>query len=371
MRSRKLIRINKPIFGEEETQALLEVVSSGSLTDSSLAGGERVRRFEKAFREFLGAKDAVAVNSGTSALYASLLSLGLQEGDEVLLPSFTFIPTWAAVLQAGARPVLVDIEDHDYTIDPQDLERKITRNSRVVIPVHMYGYPSKMEEIQEVAERHQLYVLEDASQSLGATYDGTQTGSLGTLAVFSLSGGKVITTGEGGMVTSTSSELAEEVRRVRNHGFNDISEAVTRGTNLRMPEMEAAVGHVQLRHLRTRLSTRRRNAEELSKLLEGVKGIRTPTEDGRRKGNWYLYTVTIEGDRDLVLRSLQESNIDARVFYKIPVHRQPVYTKMGYEETLPKSDWAASHVLSLPIHPSVGKDELLHVGKSLRSALEE
>lgn len=365
-----MIRINQPIFGEEEKQAVLRVFESGVLTSSSLEGGPEVRQFEKALANYVGVKDAVAVNSGTAALYAALLACEVGEGDEVLVPSFTFAATANAVLFTGAKPVFVDIDPTSYTMDWNDFERKITNRSRAAIPVHLYGYPADMDAILDAAREHDLHVIEDAAQSLGATYRNKQTGSLGQVGCFSFYPSKVITCGEGGAVTTNDAALGERLRMLRNHGTVHGNDTGIRGFNFRMPEAEAAVARAQLGKLERFLERRRRHAENLTALLEGVAGIALPHEDDGRRSNWYLYTVAVAKERDRVVERLRAQGVEATVYYPVPIHRMPLYERLGFGYAhLPNTMLAAEHVLSLPVHPDLSDEQLTQVASSFREAV--
>ena len=249
------IGVNRPIIGEEEKKAVLDVVSSGMLVNASYEGGEQVRAFEGKVRRLLGAKHVVAVNSGTAALHAALMAFGVKEGDEVVVPPFTFVATANVVLACGAKPVFVDIKD-DYNMDPDAFKKAITRKTKAVIPVHVYGYPADMDEIRETAESKSVKVIEDAAESLGATYKGTQTGRLSDAGCFSLYATKVVTSGEGGAISTDDDELADLLRLIRNHGQVKGYDTRHLGFNNRLPEMSAALGSVQMDRLQGFLRAR-------------------------------------------------------------------------------------------------------------------
>ncbi|MEM4678904.1 MAG: DegT/DnrJ/EryC1/StrS family aminotransferase, partial [Candidatus Jordarchaeales archaeon] len=206
-----MIPINKPILGKEEEDNVVRVLRSGILTGRGVDGG-MVSEFEKLFAQFLGVKHAVAVSSGTAALHASLISLGVGPGDEVIVPSFTFSATANVVLHVGAKPVFVDIDLDTYTMDPNEVRRALTPKTKAIIPVHLYGHPADMKPIMELAEDNNVYVIEDCAQAHGAEYEGVKVGGIGHLGCFSFYPTKIITTGEGGMVTTNSEELAEKIR---------------------------------------------------------------------------------------------------------------------------------------------------------------
>ncbi len=369
-----MIPINKPWIGEEEKREVASVLEENALTTAARDGGKRVRDFESQMRNYLKAKYVISVNSGTAALQAALMAAGIKQGDEVLLPSFTFVATANAVVAAGGKPVFVDIKKDDYTIDASDLESKITKRSKVVIPVHLYGHPSDMDEISELAEKHSIDVIEDACQSLGSSYKKKQTGTFGTMGCFSMYASKVLTAGEGGAVSTDSDELADKLKMIRNHGMVEGYDTKVLGLNLRLPELSAAVAKVQMQKLDKMLQIRRRNAEMLNKLLSPSAknhGIRLPEETPDKEFNWYLYTVAFNQDRDQIKEKLIKDNVGATVYYNPPVHKTPYYLQLAPETRLPATEWSADHVLSLPAHPHVSESDVEHIANSLKVILEK
>lgn len=365
-----MIPINKPILGEEESRAVLDVMNTGRLTDPSPEGGRKVREFEKTLGVYLGVKEVIALNSGTAALYSSLLALGVKKGDEVLLPSFTFPATANAVLMSGASPKFVDVDKSDFTLDIRDLRAKVRKRSKAVIPVHLYGYPCRMDEISEICTKRGIAIVEDAAQSLGATYKTRQTGSMGTLGCLSFYGSKVITCGEGGAVATNDRIMAEKIRLIRTQGVAGEKGSRVFGFNMRMPEILAAIGLAQMKRLSGFLSTRRKNAETLRSLISRVHGIALPKRDADRVGNWYVFTISVSSERDHVAKFLNKNGVQATVYYKVPVHRSVLYSRLGYQKLqLPNTDWAAEHVLSLPVHPSVKPEELEAMASYLKRAI--
>ena len=361
----KKIPISKPFFSSEEINEVRKVLQEGNLTNSSFGGGKRVRELESLLSNFVGSQYAVALNSGTSALHAALLSLGIGKGDEVLIPSFTFLATANAVFATGANPVFVDIKKSDYTIDPSDLEKKVTSRSKAVIPVHLYGHTVDMNTINEVASKHSLHVIEDVCQSLGSTYNGKQTGSIGEIGCLSFYASKVLTSGEGGAIVTNSKELADRIRMIRNHGMLEGYDTRIFGLNLRMTEISAAIAKVQMRKLKRMLQIRRKNAMMLTKLLQDLE-IDLPKEGDGSRYNWYLYTVAIE-NRDNVMKKLNSLGIGATVYYRMPVHRTPFYASSN--ASLPSTEWAAAHVLSLPVHPLLSANDIKYIASNFRKML--
>jgi perosamine synthetase len=369
-----MIPINKPWLGTEEKSEILSVLDDGILTSAAKDGGKRVRDFEFELRNFLKVKHVVAVNSGTAALYAALLAADIKKDDEILLPSFTFVATVNSVAALGARPVFVDINTQDYTLDISDLKSKITAKSKAIIPVHLYGHPSDIDEIVEIANTYSLDVIEDACQSVGSAYKHKQTGTIGLMGCFSMYASKVLTCGEGGAIATNSDNIAEKLRMIRNHGMVEGYDTRVFGLNLRLPELSAAIAKVQTKRLPTMLNARRRNAELMSKALadasEKLKiAIKLPTENENKRFNWYLYTIAFEDNitRDKAKRKMLEKGIGATVYYDPPVHQTPYYSKMielsrenneknNNGKNLSKTEQSSRQVLSLPVHPLV-KDQ--------------
>lgn len=366
-----MIPINKPQIDDEERQEILKVLDEGILTSASNFGGKRVQDFERLLADFLHVKHAIAVNSGTAALHASILAVGIKESDEILIPSFTFVATANSVACTGAKPVFVDIEKDTYTMDPLDLENKITKKTRAIIPVHLYGHPAKMDEIKEIANKHSIIVIEDACQSLGSTYDGKQTGTLGQMGCFSMYASKVLTSGEGGAITTGSDEFAEKLRMIRNHGMVNGYDTRIIGFNMRLPEISAAIAKTQMKKIQSMLDKRASNARKLGQLLSNKikdKNIVLPQENQRTKYNWYLYTVALNDSRDKVKKFLNNSGIGATIYYDPPVHQTPFYSKF-YNGELEITEWASKSVLSLPVHPSITEKDLDFMANKVEEAI--
>ncbi|MFL6493263.1 MAG: DegT/DnrJ/EryC1/StrS family aminotransferase [Nitrososphaera sp.] len=373
--SSNMIPINKPWIGEEEKREVICVLEENALTTAARDGGKRVRDFESLMKNYLKIKHVVSVNSGTSALYAALLAAGINPGDEVLLPSFTFVATANAVVAAGGRPIFVDIKKEDYTMDASDLKAKITQRSKVVVPVHLYGHPCDIDEIGELAEKNSLHLIEDACQSLGSSYKKKQTGTLGTMGCFSMYASKVLTAGEGGAIATDNDDLADKLKMIRNHGMVEGYDTRMLGLNLRLPELSAAVAKMQMQKLDKLLQIRRRNADLLSKLLftsSEKYEVKMPEETADKRFNWYLYTITLQHERDKVKNALVQNSVGATVYYSPPVHKMPLYARIASEtKKLPVTEWCADHILSLPVHPYVTEADVSHIADSLKSVVEE
>jgi perosamine synthetase len=348
-------------------------LEEGNLTSPAMDGGKRVREFEELLKGYLKVKNVVAVNSGTSALHAALLAAGIGQGDEVLLPSFTFVATANAVMAAGARPVFVDILPTDYTADPIDIERKITDKTKAIIPVHLYGHPASMNQILEIREKHSLLVIEDACQSLGSSYFGRQTGSIGNMGCFSLYASKVLTAGEGGAIATDDDDLANNLRMIRNHGMVKGYDTRVLGLNMRLPEISAAIAKVQMQKLPRILELRRRNAKLLHQLLGAVNqrlSLGLPIEPNGSRYNWYLYTVTINNKRDEIKKQLNNAGIGATVYYDPPVHMTPYYSTMSDGIKLENTELASKNVLSLPVHQSLTEEEIRFIANKVVEVMD-
>jgi perosamine synthetase len=365
------IPINKPLMSERELKAAEEVIASGFLTDGSFEGGKKVREFEGKMKSLLGVKHVVAVNSGTAALHTSLLALGVGGGDEVVVPSFTFVATANVVLACGAKPVFVDISK-DYNMDSQSLKKAITRRTKVIIPVHLYGYPADMQEINEIASSRGIHVVEDAAESLGATYKGRQTGTLSDAGCFSLYASKVATSGEGGAISTDDDELAYTLRLVRNHGMLHGYDTRHLGFNYRLPEVSAAIASVQMDRLDGFLKARVRNVSDLEGRISGAEGWEFTQTSSDRTHVYYLYTLRLKKNRDRVLKSMNSAGVGAAVYFRTPVHKTPLYKRLGYaRKQLKGTEDSAGHVISLPVHPGLGEAEIARVGDAFLTAARD
>jgi perosamine synthetase len=366
-----IIPINKPLLDEEEVEAVAKVLRSGFLT-SRAQGGSMVRKFEHAFARFVKAKHAFAVNSGTAALHLSLLAAGVGHGDEVIVPSFTFVATAETVVLAGARPVFADIDSESFNIDPEKVRKVITDKTKAVIPVDLFGLPAETKLIREIAQPRGLTVIEDAAQAHGAQYAGKPAGGFADLACWSFYASKNMTTGEGGMITAENDEFAEQLPCMRTHGETGEYVSTMLGGNFRMPEMEAAIGCVQLKKLPRFLEARRRNAERLLAKLEGTAGLQLPTVPKDHTHSWYLFTVRMKNAdakaRNRVVDTLRKQGIGVAVYYPTPIHLMPFYRKYSTQH-LPNTENAAHQVFSLPVHPGVAEREIDYIGDSLKRTL--
>lgn len=359
-----MIPIAKPLIGEEEKAAVLDVLSSGQL-----AQGRRVREFEERFAAWVGARYAVAVSSGTTALHVALLAHGIGPGDEVITTPFSFIASANCIVYVGAVPRFADIEPDYYTIDPAAIEAQITPRTRAIIPVHLFGQPCDMEAIAALAERHGLVIIEDACQAHGAQLNGRPMGAWGT-ACYSFYPTKNMTTGEGGMITTDDPALAERMRMIREHGMRQRYVHEMTGYNFRMTDIQAAIGLVQLTRVDGWNEQRRRNAALLTARLADVLGVKTPRVRPGAVHVFHQYTIAAE-DRDRLIAGLTARGIGYGIYYPIPIHRQKVYREWGYTDTLPATEAACAQVLSLPVHPALTEDEVNAVADAVMAAAQE
>lgn len=343
----------------------LEAAFARVLRSGQFVLGEEVEAFEAAFARHCGARFAVAVNSGTSALHLALLAAGVQPGDEVITTPTTFVATVAAVLYAGARPVLVDIDPRSRTLDPARIERALTPRTRAILPVHLHGGTAEMEPIMAIADARGLAVIEDAAQAHGAEHRGRRAGSIGDLGCFSFYPGKNLgACGEGGCVVTDSADRAAKVRMLRDWGQAGRYNHVLKGFNYRMESLQAALLAVKLPHLERWTEARRRHAARYNALLDGT-GIPTPRE---APGSRHVYAVKLD-DRDAARERLARAGIATGLHYPAPVHLQPAYADLGYRRgDFPAAERFAARTLSLPLYPELRPEQIEHAVEALLAA---
>jgi perosamine synthetase len=349
-----MIPIAKPLLGKEEIDAVTEVLNSGMI-----AQGPKVEEFELAFSEYTGSEYAAAVNSGTAALHIALLAHGIGKEDEVITSPFSFIATANSILYTGAKPVFADIEPDTFNIDPERIKEKITSKTRAIMPVHLYGHPADMKAIMEIADDNKLIVIEDACQSHGAECLGKKVGSFGTGA-FSFYPTKNMTTSEGGMLTTDEKEIAETAKMIRAHGSKIRYLHEMLGFNLRMTDIAAAIGLVQLGKLNRFTEARQRNAAMLSVGLKGISGLVPAITKAGCTHVFHQYTVRAK-KRDQLAAFLKDKEIGTGVHYPTPIHKQPYYKELGYRDSMPVSEKAVEEVLSLPVHPAVSGADIQRI----------
>ncbi len=360
-----MIPMAKPLIGEEEKRAVSEVLESGML-----AQGKKVREFELSFADFLGVKHAIAISNGTTALHAALLAHNLGPGDEVITTPFSFVATANAIRMTGAKPVFVDIEEGSFNLNPQLIESAITPWTKAIMPVHLFGLPARMDLIQEIAQKHNLLVIEDACQAHGAEFQGRKVGSFGT-GCFSFYPTKNMTTGEGGMITTDNEEVAQKIRKIINHGSEKKYYHDFLGYNYRMTDLAAALGIEQLRKLPAFTQSRKFNAAILNELLARIPGIIIPQD---LPGHvFHQYTIRVQPgfgiSREGLASFLAQEGIDTAVFYPLSIHQQksdPGHNHLSF----PVAEKASQEVLSLPIHPALSREDLQKISEAIKKAAE-
>ncbi len=377
------IPLYKVFWDNDDVEAVVKVIRRGSYW----AVGPEIKEFEKKLAEYIGVKYAVSFNSGTSALHAAMLAYDIGPGDEVIVPSFTFIATANAALFVGARPVFAEIEEERYALDPDDVLERITSKTRVIMPIHYGGMPARIRELREIAEDHGLILVEDAAESIGAlTEERKKVGNYGAAAIFSFCGNKVITTGEGGAVVTNDQKIYEKLKLIRSHGRLEGNENyfhstrsfdyVMLGYNWRIATFIAALGITQLNKLEKAIELRRKVAEKYTEAIRRELGdiIKPFTEPPGTRGVYQMYTIRVlEGGkelRDKIREHLREKGITTKIYFE-PVHLYTIYRRLGHREgELPRTERISGEVLTLPIYPTMTDDEIDYVVNALREAVE-
>ncbi len=339
------------------------------LDDTDFIGGSAVAEFEQAFAAYCGTKSAVALANGTDALQLSLLACGVGRGDEVITAVNTFIATSEAISATGARPVFVDNDPRTYTIDARKIEEKITTRTKAIIPVHLYGQPAAMDQVNQIAARHNLIVIEDAAQAHGATYRGTIVGNLGRLACFSFYPGKNLGAyGDAGAIATNDEALAEKVRMLANHGRLRKYEHEMEGYNSRLDTLQAAILLVKLRHLKTWTGKRQGHASLYTQFLSRAPEIVTPFLQPETSHVFHLYVVHVE-HREQVQLALKKAGIATGIHYPIPLHQQPAYRYLGLPSgAFPVAERFAGEILSLPMYPELIAGQIENICSTLINA---
>ena len=355
-----MIKISDPIIEKEEIEAATRALSSGIL-----ARGAETKQFEESFAKFCGARHAIATSNGTTALHTALLANGISSG-EVITPSFSFAASANCILHAGAKPVFADVNYDDFCIDTASIEDNINENTKAVIAVHLYGQMCDMDRLAKICKQNSLILIEDACQAHGAEFKGRRAGSFGT-GCFSLYATKNMTTGEGGVITTSDDAVAENARKAINHGSLVAYDNKELGFNFRMTEMQAAIGSEQLKKLGRFNEARVENAKILADLLANA-DVNLPVTMPGRSHVFHQFTIKSE-KREKIIEELKKNSVGYGIYYPKPIHKQELYVKMGYPDVLPISERLAQEALSLPIHPHVTRDDIEKIVACVKRAV--
>lgn len=344
-------------------------MTTGILDSAHYILGKKGAELEEKFKAYHGMKEAIGVASGTDALHLSVRALGIGPGDEVITTPFTFFATVEAIMYVGARPVLCDIEPDTYNIDPAAIEKLITKKTKAILPVHIFGNPAEMEKIMALAAAHKLKVVEDCAQSIGATLNGKMTGSFGDTGCFSFYPSKNLGAyGDGGMIILKDSEIADEVRKLRNHGSKGAYRHDCLGFNSRLDEIQAGILLIKWKRLNEYNSKRRENAALYTKLLSDV--VKCPTEKPGAYHVYHQYTIQ-SPKRDAIQVFLKEQGISSVVYYPIPLHVQDALKDLGHKEgDFPVTEKVSREVISLPMYPELDKDDIMAAAEAVRQCLK-
>jgi len=364
-----MIPVNSPVITDESKKLVAKALDEGWISSA----GPYIEQFEKDFAEYLGVKHAISVNTGTAALHIALLAAGIGEGDEVIVPAFTMAASWMAVMYTGATPVFVDVEPDIYTIDPKLVETAITSKTKAIMPVHIYGHPADMDPILAIAQKHHLKVIEDAAEAHGATYKGRLTGTIGDINAFSFYANKIITTGEGGMCTTDSDEMADIARSMKDlahsHDKRFIHDAL--GYNYRLTSMQAALGSGQLLHIKDFLSTKAHMADLYGQGLSGIPGLTLPVTRDWATHVYWMYAILVDEkefgmNKDEFRAKLLAKGVDTRDFFYAPCD-QPLLRGDSSQARFPVTERIARDGCYLPSGLAITDDQINSVCETIRS----
>ncbi|NLC72082.1 MAG: DegT/DnrJ/EryC1/StrS family aminotransferase [Desulfuromonadaceae bacterium] len=364
--SKKFIPVNNPVMDGNEKAYVLDCLESSWISSS----GKYLDRFEEAFAEFCNVKYAVACSNGTAALHLALLALGLEPGDEVLIPDLTFIATANAVTYCGGTPVFVDIEPETWNIDPELIEGKISSRTKGIIVVHFRGHPADMDPILKVAGRHGLFVIEDAAQSHGAEYKGRMTGSLGNIGTFSFFGNKIVTAGEGGMIVTNDESCAKKMRLLKNQGMENVKRYwhPVVGFNYRLTNVAAAIGLAQLEKIASQIDGRTAVASWYQEYFQKVPGFRWQGDKESSNRVWFLFTLVVEKEirsiRDGLIPYLLENGIDSRPVY-YPLHSLPIFPERSGAQSYPVAEYISERGVNLPTWAGMTREDVVYIGDKI------
>jgi perosamine synthetase len=364
-----MIPVYQPDLSGNELEYVTDCIKTGWVSSQ----GSYVERFEAEFAEFCGVKYGVAVANGTVSLHLALETLGIGPGDEVLVPTLTFVASASSVAHAGATPVFVECDPVNWTIAPSDLERRVTKRTRAIMPVHLYGHPADMQTIGNIASRHGLHVIEDAAEAHGAEVEGKRVGGLGTIGSFSFFGNKILTTGEGGMLVTNDEALADRARLLKDHAMTPgkryhHSEV---GYNYRMTNLQAALGLAQLERIEETLAKKRSLAKLYSDHLSGIESIVLPQEAGWARNVFWMYSLLVtkasKVDRDRLMMGLRKAGIDSRPFF-LPLHTLPPYLET--ECAWPVAEDLSRRGMNLPSYPGLTESQIDYISSHIRRLVQ-
>lgn len=375
---RKMIPYGRQTIEEDDIQAVVDVLRSDYLTT-----GPKIAEFEKMVADYVGAKYAVAISNGTSALHAACFAAGIQPGDEVITTPLTFAASANCVLYCGGTPVFADVDPKTYNIDPEDIRRKITDKTKAIIAVHLAGQPCDMDEIHKIAKEHDLLVIEDGAHALGSVYKGKKVGTLSDMTTFSFHPVKPITTGEGGMIVTDNEQFYQKMMLFRSHGITREENLMTRndgpwfyqqldlGYNYRITDIQCALGCSQMKKLDRFLARRKQIVARYNEAFADCENIITPYQLPETESGWHLYIVQVKNcDRRKVFEALREQGIAANVHY-IPVYMHPYYQEHGYKDVHCKNaEEIYSHIITLPLYPALTEEQQKFVIEKIMDALE-
>jgi perosamine synthetase len=365
----------KILVDKDDVKSVSDVIKRKMLW----AIGPEITKFEKMLASYVGSKYCLTFNSGTSALHASLIALKIQEKQEVLVPSFTFIATANSVRMVNATPKFVDIENETFGIDPIEIEKNISKKTKAIIPIHFAGIPCKINEIQSIAKNKKIPIIEDAAEGLGSKIKNKNLGTFGDISIFSFAGNKILTTGEGGAIVTNSKKIFDRLQLIRSHGrvevknyfsSNDQPNYVDMGYNWRMSSITAALAISQLSKLDKLISMRRQNSQYLSSKLSKIPGILIPTESKKQFFNYQFYFILLESKfkRNSLMKFLAKKGIMSKVFF-YPVHQTNFYSDVK-TKNLKITETTSEQILSLPMYPNLTKEEMNYIIDSVKEFME-
>jgi len=372
----KNIPLSSPDITHKEVKIINQVLSTPFLSI-----GPHVKTFEEKVANYIGTKHAISVNSGTSGLHLCIRSLNIKDNDEVITTPFSFIASANCILFERAKPVFVDIDENTLCIDPAKIEEKITKKTKAILPVHIFGHPCQMDKIMKIAKKHHLLVIEDACEAIGTEFDKKKVGSLGTVSVFAFYPNKQITTAEGGMILTNDKKIANLCQSMRNQGRDEKGNWLSfkrLGYNYRMNELSAALGVAQIDRIEEILIKRQRVADLYNKRLKIINGIRIPFSDSRVKMSWFVYVIRLDSyrfsrkDRDKIIQRLKKKGINCKDYFS-PIHLQPFYRKMfGYKRgDFPITEKVSDYTIALPFYNNLTEKEINYICSHLERVINE